>query len=192
MRINRLYTGIGDWGRTRLGDNTEVPKDHPRIRAGGALDLANAAIGCVRAELKDPELDAGLERIQHRLFDVGGLVSIPGKADPALEALLVRDVADMEKRIDAWTSEQAPLTDFILPGGTPAAARLHEARCRVRAAERVLVSLDRDAPVGPKVLVYLNRLADFLFAAAREVNRRAGVPDTLRKPGIGRSNPPGS
>ena len=182
MRITRVYTRKGDQGFTRLGDGSKVPKDHPRVVAYGEVDLANSAIGTVRADLRDPELDAILEDIQHRLFDLGGVLCVPGMDTTAFTKLLEERVGGMEKLMDAWMKAQGPLKEFILPGGTRAAAGLHQARCLVRRAEQFVVGLHRAEPVNAAALVYINRLSDLLFVMAREVNRRAGVADVVWKP----------
>jgi cob(I)alamin adenosyltransferase len=182
MRITRVYTGVGDQGSTRLGDGSQVPKDHPRVVAYGEVDLANSAIGGVRAELSDPELDGILADIQHRLFDLGGVLCVPGADETAFTKLLQERIAGMEKRMDDWMAVQGPLTEFILPGGTRASAALHQARCLVRRAEQHVVALHRAEPLNAAALVYINRLSDLLFVMAREVNRRAGVPDVVWKP----------
>jgi cob(I)alamin adenosyltransferase len=182
MRITRVYTGVGDKGSTRLGDGSQVPKDHPRVVAYGEVDLANSAIGTARTELKDPELDAMLEDVQHRLFDLGGILCVPGADETAFTKLLQERIGAMEKTMDAWMDVQGPLKEFILPGGTRAAAALHQARCLVRRAEQHVVALHRAEPVNAAALVYVNRLSDLLFVMAREVNRRAGVPDVVWKP----------
>lgn len=182
MRITRVYTKQGDQGFTRLGDGSKVPKDHPRVVAYGTVDLANSAVGVVRAELKDPELDGILEDVQHRLFDLGGVLCVPGPDDSAFTAMLEDRVTRLETQMDAWMAAQGPLEEFILPGGTRAAALLHVARCHVRRAEQLVATLHRDQPVNAAVLKYLNRLNDALFVMAREANRRAGVKDVTWKP----------
>lgn len=182
MRITRVYTGQGDQGLTRLGNGAQVPKDHPRVVAYGEVDLANSAIGAVRADLKDAELDGLLEDIQHRLFDLGGVLCVPGSDETAFTKLLEERIGVLEKKMDEWMAVQGPLKEFILPGGTRAAAELHLARCLVRRAEQQVVALHRAEPVNAAALVYVNRLSDFLFVMAREVNRRAGVPDVVWKP----------
>ena len=182
MRITRVYTGAGDQGLTRLGDGSEVPKDHPRVLAYGAVDLANSAVGCARAELQDTELASVLEDVQHRLFDLGGTLCVPGSPDSAFTSLLEERSAAMERLMDGWMKVQGPLEEFILPGGSRAAAQLHLARCHFRTAEQFVITLHRKEPLNPATLVYLNRLSDLLFVMAREANRRAGVKDTTWKP----------
>jgi len=182
MRITRVYTKQGDQGFTRLGDGTKVPKDHPRVVAYGEVDLANSVLGVVRSQLQDAELDGILEDMQHRLFDLGGVLCVPGTDVTAFTAMLDERVERLEKLMDGWMEAQGPLEEFILPGGSPASAQLHVARCHVRRAEQLVVSLNRSEPVSPAALRYLNRLSDALFVMAREANRRAGVRDVTWKP----------
>ncbi|MDP6115405.1 MAG: cob(I)yrinic acid a,c-diamide adenosyltransferase [Planctomycetota bacterium] len=179
MRITRVYTGSGDAGTTRLGSGKKVPKDHPRVVAAGSVDTANSAVGCVRSELEDPELDALLEEIQHRLFDTGGVLCMDSEPDPHLTTELRDFTAQLEHQMDQWMEEQGPLEEFILPGGTRAASLLHLARCQVRSAEQRVAALNRTEPVNPDAMQFLNRLSDTLFVMAREANRRAGVSDVL-------------
>lgn len=181
MRITKVYTRQGDQGMTRLGDNSKVSKDHPRVVAYGAVDLANSTLGVARTEIKDPDLDAILEDAQHRLFDVGGLLCVPGAPSPELEALLKERIGALERQMDTWMSLQGPLEEFILPGGTKGAALLHLCRTQIRWAEQLIVTLHRTEPVAPSVLTYVNRLNDALFVMAREVNRRGGVKDVTWK-----------
>lgn len=182
MRITKVYTKQGDQGYTRLGDGSKVAKDHPRVVAYGEVDLANSTIGVVRSELQDKELDGILEDIQHRLFDLGGVLCVPGADASAFTAMLDNRVAQLEKLMDGWMEAQGPLEEFILPGGTRGAAYLHVARCQVRRAEQLVVALQRTESVNPAAVRYLNRLSDALFVMAREVNRRAAVPDVRWRP----------
>ena len=182
MRITRVYTKQGDQGFTRLGDGTKVPKDHPRVVAYGEVDLANSVLGVVRSQLQDAELDGILEDMQHRLFDLGGVLCVPGTDESAFTAMLDERVERLERLMDAWMDAQGPLEEFILPGGAPASAQLHVARCHVRRAEQLVVALQRSEPINLACVRYLNRLSDALFVMAREVNRRLGVPDVTWKP----------
>ena len=182
MRITRVYTGAGDLGFTRLGDGKKVPKDHPRVVAYGEVDLANSVVGAARAELEDPQLDSILEDVQHRLFDLGGALCIPGSEDSAYTRKLEDRTKALERHIDEWMKVQGPLKEFILPGGTRASVQLHLARCHVRRAEQYVATLHREDPVSPAAMKYLNRLSDALFVMSREVNRRAGVKDVTWKP----------
>lgn len=173
-RLSRIYTKTGDGGTTGLGDGTRVPKDDPRVESYGEIDELNSWIGLLLTEeLEDTLRDALLE-IQHDLFDLGGELSVPGLS-------LVGDqrVLDLEKLLDQLNAALPPLVDFILPGGTRAAALSHVARTVCRRAERRLVSLKQLQPVSDTALRYLNRLSDLLFVIARRLNREGGGTDVL-------------
>jgi len=171
-RLSKITTRTGDAGETGLGDGARVAKHSPRIAALGDLDELNSAIGMVLAEEVPPELREALGEVQHDLFDLGGEVSIPGHA-------LLKDqrVASLEERLEAWNAGLAPLKEFILPGGSRAAAAAHLARTVCRRAERSLVALAQHEKVGEAARRYLNRLSDLLFVAARVLNRHAGQGD---------------
>ena len=170
IRIDRVVTRGGDGGQTSLGDGTRVPKDALRVDAYGTVDEANAAIGLLRLHTKDdPDADAMLARIQNDLFDVGADLCVPGEAG---ERLRVTDAPNvrMEAEVKAMNETLTPLTSFILPGGTPAAAHAHLARTVVRRAERLVVHLAREEEVNPAVIRLLNRLSDHLFVLGRRLN----------------------
>jgi cob(I)alamin adenosyltransferase len=171
-RLSKITTRTGDAGETGLGDGARVPKDAPRIAALGELDELNSAIGLLLAEDVPREPRAALEQVQHDLFDLGGELSIPGHV-----MLSERQVASLEASLEAWNAGLAPLKEFILPGGTRAAALAHLARTVCRRAERSLVALGRAEPVSEHARRYLNRLSDLLFVAARMLNRHAGRSD---------------
>jgi cob(I)alamin adenosyltransferase len=180
VRLTRIYTRGGDAGETSLGDGRRVSKTDPRIRAGGAVDELNAAIGLVLAvEVPDP-MRTLLERIQNELFDVGADLSVPLEVEGRLraEGSLVEA---LEHACDEWNAVLPELRSFVLPGGTEAAARLHLARTLCRRAERETLAAAAEAPLNPVALVYLNRLSDLLFILARSAN--AGRPEPLWKPG---------
>ena len=171
-RLSKITTRTGDAGETGLGDGSRVAKDSARIAALGDIDELNSAIGVLLAEEVPAELRAVLEQVQHDLFDLGGELSIPGHAllaDAQVEAL--------EQRIEHWNGALAPLKEFILPGGSRAAAAAHLARTVCRRAERTVVALGRHEPVGAHARRYLNRLSDLLFVAGRTLNRSAGRGD---------------
>jgi cob(I)alamin adenosyltransferase len=187
-RLTKIYTRTGDDGSTGLGDGARVAKDAARIEAIGAVDELNCVIGLVLCADLPAERRAGLLDIQHRLFDLGGELSIPGH-----RLLEETHVSGLEQTLDALNAGLEPLRDFILPGGSLAAARCHHARAVCRRAERRVVTLGRSAPVNPAGLHYLNRLSDLLFVLARHLNRAAGNPDVLwqhERPGTPRK--PGS
>ena len=144
IRIDRVVTRAGDGGETSLGDGARVPKDSPRVEAYGTVDEANACIGLLRLHTAaaDPEADAMLGRIQQDLFDVGADLCVPGEAGNRLRVTDAPSVR-LEAEVVAMNAALPPLTSFILPGGTPAAAHAHLARTVVRRAERLTVSLAR-------------------------------------------------
>ncbi|HMQ31724.1 MAG TPA: cob(I)yrinic acid a,c-diamide adenosyltransferase [Chloroflexaceae bacterium] len=172
----KIYTRTGDAGETGLFGGGRVPKDALRVHAYGTADECNAAVGLARAAGLDAELDALLAQVQNQLFVVGADLATPGES-ANIPRVGADEVAFLEGAIDALEAGLEPLRQFILPGGTAAAAQLHMARTVCRRAERWAVSLAREEPVGPQVLVYLNRLSDFLFVAARAANARAGAAD---------------
>lgn len=188
MRIDKIYTRAGDGGLTRLATGEEVAKSHARIEAVGAVDEANSAIGAARLHTQsDGQLDAMLARAQNDLFDLGADLATPERQTPLpFTALRILDaqVTRLEQDIDALNGAIAPLTSFVLPGGSAASAFLHIARATTRRAERrtaLLASLDNEPVSGP-VLRYLNRLSDFLFVAARHCNAQ-GAGDVRWVPG---------
>ena len=190
VTLNRIYTRTGDAGRTRLASGAPVMKFDPRVSAYGEVDETNACVGLARLHLAtEPLLDAIMARIQNDLFDLGADLATPEIAKPATPALRVIDgqVERLEREIDQLNAELSPLTSFILPGGSPAAAALHLARTVCRRAERTAVQLAQieGESVGTPALKYLNRLSDLLFVAARFANAK-GADDVLWKPGATR------
>ena len=180
-RITRVYTRTGDDGTTGLGGGQRVPKDSARIAAYGTVDELSSAIGAAVALGLDPRLAAVLARIQNELFNVGSDLCILEEDKAAMPVPVVeeRHVDALEGLMDELQAELTPLENFILPGGTPAAAQLHVARTVCRRAEREVIHLSRQEPVGPWVVRYLNRLSDALFVMARAENFKRGVPDVL-------------
>jgi len=173
-RLTKIYTRTGDDGTTGLGDGGRVDKDDPRIEAIGDVDELNSAIGLLLSNDLPETIQPILTDIQHRLFDIGGELSMPGHniLDPGrVEAL--------EQALDALNSDLPALKEFILPGGTPAAASCHLARAICRRAERRVHRLARTAAVNPATFKYLNRLSDLLFVMARVLNKQAGQPDVF-------------
>ena len=187
--LNRIYTRTGDDGTTALGSGERRPKYDLRIAAYGTVDEANAAIGVARLHLSDaPEFDAMLGLIQNDLFDLGADLAVPqreGKAERL--RMLSSQVERLERDIDGLNATLAPLTSFVLPGGTPAAAHLHLARTICRRAERIMVELAAKPgePVSDAAIQYMNRLSDFLFVASRAANHN-GAGDVLWVPGQNR------
>jgi len=182
-RLSKIVTRTGDRGETGLGDGSRVAKDAARVDALGCVDELNSALGVLLAESIPDTLRAPLLEVQHDLFDLGGEVSIPGHA-MLTEAQLKR----LDALLEALNAKLPPLKEFILPGGTRAAALAHLARTVCRRAERALVRLSRDEQVTPFAVPYLNRLSDLLFVVARTLNRAGGGSDVLwqrGKPGSG-------
>jgi cob(I)alamin adenosyltransferase len=178
-RLTRIYTRTGDDGTTALGLGARVPKDALRVDCYGTVDELNSLLGLALAAPAPAELEAELRRIQNDLFHLGAdlCVTEEQKAAKPLPRIEERHVRALEERIDAWNEELPPLANFILPGGSPAAAALHVARTVCRRAERLLVALARQEPVGAWTVPYLNRLSDLLFVQARTANRLAGVEE---------------
>jgi cob(I)alamin adenosyltransferase len=186
VTLTKIYTKGGDRGQTSLGDGSRVAKHDPRVAAYGTVDEANATIGLARLHAGGVA-DAMLARIQNDLFDLGADLCRPG-ADPADDRALriqARQVTRLEDEIDAMNVALKPLDSFVLPGGTPAAAFLHQARTVARRAERLTTELATAAPVNPEVVRYLNRLSDHLFVLARYLNDK-GAGDVLWVPGAHR------
>ena len=181
VRIDRVTTRGGDRGETSLGDGTRVAKHAPRIEAIGAVDEANAAIGLLRLHTAGiPEIDAMLARIQNDLFDLGADLCVPGTAEDRMrlgDAALLR----LDAEIVPLNDRLAPLTSFVLPGGSPGAAHAHMARTIARRAERAIVQLTASEPLNPLLTQYLNRLSDHLFVVGRILNDE-GRADILWRP----------
>ena len=176
-RLTMIVTRTGDDGTTGLGDGARVGKDAPRIAAMGDLDELNSALGVVRAEALPPAVDSALARVQNDLFDLGGEVCIPGRS-----ALREAHLEEIERAIEALRAPLPPLREFVLPGGTRAAAACHLARAVCRRAERSLVALSHREEVAPLGIRYLNRLSDLLFLAARSINAAAGAAEPMWQP----------
>ena len=182
VRIDRVVTKGGDKGETSLGDGTRVPKTDARIEAMGAVDEANASLGVLRVHTRGRAApDEMLARIQNDLFDVGADLCVPGPAGDRLR-LTDATVARLEAEVEQMNAALPPLTSFILPGGTDAAAFAHMSRVAVRRAERMVAAV---ADVNPVVRRYLNRLSDHLFVLARVLNEN-GSADVLWVPGANR------
>jgi cob(I)alamin adenosyltransferase len=184
--LNRIYTKTGDNGETALVTGVRVPKDDLRIACYGTVDETNSAIGIARTAVSG-SLDQMLSRIQNDLFDLGSDLATPEEPKPPFEIprILESQVTRLEAEIDEMNAYLAPLTSFVLPGGTPGAAHLHLARTICRRAERLAVELARRETVGVAAVKYLNRLSDHLFVAARFANDK-GAKDVLWVPGANR------
>ncbi|HEU4961303.1 MAG TPA: cob(I)yrinic acid a,c-diamide adenosyltransferase [Sphingomonas sp.] len=183
VKLNKIYTRTGDAGTTGLVDGSRVSKADPRMAAIGDVDEANSAVGVAIASLPGGSLGDELARVQNELFDLGADLATPAGIEGALR-MTANQVARLEAAIDALNADLAPLTSFVLPGGDPAAAALHLARAVTRRAERSAVEI---GDANPAALAYLNRLSDFLFVAARYVNK-TGTGDVLWQPGATRAS----
>ena len=187
VKLNKIYTRTGDDGTTGLVDGSRCPKHSARIEAIGAVDEANSALGLAAVALAG-EGKADVTRIQNDLFDLGADLATPGDdfTPGEMSLRIVPSQADwLEGRIDAATARLAPLTSFVLPGGSECAARVHVARAAVRRAERAMTALAAHEPVNPAALAYVNRLSDFLFQLARLENDD-GRDDVTWIPGANR------
>lgn len=192
VKLNRIYTRTGDDGTSGLVDGSRLPKADPLFAAIGDVDEANSAIGFARRVIDDAAMDARLAVIQNDLFDLGADLATPaGEGDdpfaPGAMTLRVTSgqVVRLEAEIDAMNEGLKPLSSFILPGGSEAAARLHLARTAMRRAERSAVAAATTRALNPAALAYLNRLSDWLFVACRVANSN-GADDVLWVPGASR------
>ncbi len=183
VTLSRIYTKTGDSGETGLGDGSRISKTSPRIAAIGAVDETNSAIGIARLDATG-DGDAMLARIQNDLFDLGADLSAPEDGRKAEGRLRIApaQVERLEHEIDAMNEKLAPLTSFILPGGTALAAHLHLARAIARRAETAMVTLAAQEAINEAALRYINRLSDHLFVLARTAND-GGMGDVLWIPG---------
>lgn len=173
-RLSRIATRTGDDGTTGLGDGSRVRKDDARIAAMGDVDELNSQIGVLLTEALPQDVGEVLTVVQHDLFDLGGELCIPGHT-------MIGDTH--LARIDGWlahyNAQLPPLAEFILPGGTRAAAQAHVCRTVCRRAERAIVALGVAEPLAPAPRRYVNRLSDLLFVLARVLNRAGGGSDVL-------------
>jgi len=173
-RLSKIVTKTGDAGTTGLGDGSRVAKDSTRIAAIGDVDELNSTLGVLLTEDLPAAAHTALTSIQHDLFDLGGELSVPGYT-----VVTEAHVARLEADVEAFNADLAPLKEFVLPGGSRAAAIAHVARTVCRRAERAFVRLAAEAPVNDAARRYLNRLSDLLFVLARALNRHAGGADVL-------------
>lgn len=171
-RLSRIVTRTGDGGETGLGDGSRVGKDSARIEALGCVDELNSQLGLLLTDVADEDLRTCLLRIQNDLFDLGGELSIPG-----YEMLTEDQLLALEGWLEQYNAALAPLKEFIIPGGSRAAAQAHVVRTVCRRAERSLVRLKEPDALPALGSRYLNRLSDLLFVLARVLNQRAGLPD---------------
>ena len=173
-RLSRIYTRTGDEGSTGLGDGSRIAKDSPRIEVLGELDELNCMIGTILAHPVRDDIRHTLSEAQHKLFDMGGELCMPGYS-----AISAEDVAWLEGELDRYNADLPPLKEFILPGGGHAAAACHLARAVCRRAERRLVALARTEEVAAPIRAYVNRLSDLLFVLGRVLAREEGGGEVL-------------
>tara|TARA_R110000751_G_scaffold151717_3_gene256682 strand:- start:3044 stop:3610 length:567 start_codon:yes stop_codon:yes gene_type:complete len=179
-RLSKLYTRTGDKGDTGLASGERIAKNHPRVAAMGEVDELNCHVGLMITELTDCRLHSLLTMltpIQHRLFDLGGELAVPG-----YDIIDANDVTLLEQQIDQLNEHLQPLKNFILPGGSRAIAQAHLARSVCRRAERQYLSLAQQVDVNQQALIYLNRLSDLLFVMARTIARLEETPEVLWAP----------
>lgn len=178
-KMNRIYTRGGDQGETSLGAGHRVPKNSLRIEAYGTVDELSAQIGVAIAGGLVDDLPEQLGRVQNELFHLGSDLCMleEDKKKIAVPQIEQRHVDSLEGLLDRLTAKLGPLENFILPGGSPGAARLHVARTVCRRAERIVVALAQQEAVGAFAIRYLNRLSDALFVMARFENQARGVVD---------------
>jgi len=175
----KIYTKTGDKGSTGLIGGARVGKDHIVIECVGALDELNSSIGLVCTLSSGLPMDFLLERVQSLVFEVGSEIASPEEHVRSQLAALGTIVGDLERSMDIQVSMLPELRNFVLPGGTELAGRLHFARCMARSAERRIVLYSKQTPVRPELLAFLNRLSDWLFVAARTANHEAGMPEPV-------------
>ena len=180
-RLSQIATRTGDDGTTGLGDGSRTEKDSLRIAALGDVDELNSTIGLLLTEDLPEAVRAALVGIQHDLFDLGGELCIPG-----WEKVTEAQVARLDALLAHHNAALPRLAEFILPGGSRAAAQAHLARTVCRRAERTVVALGRAEPLRPVPRQYLNRLSDLMFVLARVLNRHAGGTDVLWQQGLNR------
>lgn len=173
-RLSKIYTRTGDDGTTGLGDGTRVSKDSLRVEAYGTVDELNSVIGLLLTHTLPEEIHECLVGVQHRLFDLGGELCLPGHT-----AIKQHHVKELEQILDDLNANLSPLKDFILPGGSTAAAVCHVARTVCRRAERRIISLSKQEQVSEVAIHYLNRLSDLLFVIGRTLNAEADYSDVL-------------
>lgn len=173
-RLSKIYTRTGDDGTTGLGDGTRVSKDSLRVEAYGTVDELNSVIGLLLTHTLPEGIHECLVSVQHRLFDLGGELCLPGHT-----TIKQQHVNELEQVLDDLNANLSPLKDFILPGGSTAAAVCHVARTVCRRAERRIISLSKQEQISEVAIHYLNRLSDLLFVIGRTLNAKADYSDVL-------------
>lgn len=190
VKLNKIYTRTGDDGTTGLVDGSRVGKASLRIDAIGKVDEANSAVGLAAAGVTDEGTAAALFRIQNDMFDLGADLATPAEDGDFSPSEMVLRMAHtqvdwLEQAIDGLNEQLEPLTSFVLPGGSEAAARVHIARASVREAERAMAALHAQDAINPAAAAYINRLSDYLFVLARVLNEN-GKSDVKWVPGANR------
>lgn len=191
VKLNKIYTKTGDDGTTGLVDGSRIAKNDPRMAAIGDVDELNSALGVAICEVTDEALVQTLRIIQNDLFDLGADLATPAvdgddfRPSEMILRVVPSQVERLEKAIDAATAELNPLSSFILPGGSKAAAAIHLVRAVARRTERTCVAAGRDMSINPQALAYVNRLSDYLFVLGRALNN-GGKDDILWVPGASR------
>lgn len=185
VKLNKIYTRTGDGGDTHLVGGSRTSKADLRVTAFGDVDETNSALGLAICAIEDDGLKTAMLRVQNDLFDLGADLANPGPDatdEPAPLRMTAEQATWLEAQIDQYNDDLSALRSFVLPGGEEASARLHLARAICRRAERKAVALAQGGPVNTHALIYLNRLSDFLFVAARWCNLK-GAGDVLWVPG---------
>jgi cob(I)alamin adenosyltransferase len=176
-RLTKIYTRTGDSGETGTADGARISKNHSLIHAQGDIDELNSLLGLLGSKLDKPELIDVISKIQNDLFELGAEISLS-------QLRLNQDhVAYLEHKLDSLNAELPALKEFILPGGGEAASVCHLARAVCRRAERNLVALDIEKPLGGQALAYINRLSDLLFVLARCITRELNEEEVYWQPG---------
>ncbi len=176
-RLSKIYTRTGDTGTTGLGDGSRVEKDHIRVEAFGCVDELNSAIGVVRAGSLPEGMDEVLSSIQHRLFDLGGELSVPG-----YNVIEPNDIDALEIQLDRYNDTLPMLKEFIIPAGGRTTSQCHLARTICRRSERRVYTLSKSESINPHAVAYLNRLSDLLFVMARVLARFENGTEVLWQP----------
>jgi len=175
----KIYTKTGDAGETSLYGGQRVSKDDLRVWTYGTVDECNAVLGVASTKIVDAEITGVVARVQAELFLLGADLATPLTKGDVVPRVTSSLTSALELEIDRFEEELPPLRNFILPGGSPAGAALHQARAVCRRAERHLTSLARAEDVNEEAIRYVNRLSDHLFVLARVVNHRAGTPEPI-------------
>jgi cob(I)alamin adenosyltransferase len=175
----KIYTKTGDKGQTSLLGGVRVPKHHIRIESYGTVDELNSYIGLLRDQPVDEKQKIILLEVQDRLFTIGSsLASAPGRSKIKIPELKEEDITLLEKNIDEMNEELPEMRSFVLPGGHTIVSFCHIARCVCRRAERLVVHLAEEEPVNEKIVVYLNRLSDYLFVLSRKLGKDLHAEET--------------